>query len=147
MNKRPFSSEWVNKIMRATVGPQGKVGNNLSAEHFPKLVFRTIYPNLQLVPFKDGETGEEAARRLVDEGYALEDLSALSFFLRQRPKEIFNKCGVLVLADNSQWLDADGYLRIPLLYVYEGRRYLALQWFRREFRANCLILVSRKVNR
>lgn len=134
-------------LVREAVGANGWIDQtSIKAENFPQISgTRTRKRELELVPCTGDETGEQAAKRLVDEGCTLEDGAALAAFFRKFPERFKNVSAVLALAENSRWNDA-GQIRVPCAYVYRGQRCFETLLFHAKFSPNSFILVSRRTS-
>jgi hypothetical protein len=133
------------KLIQLAVGKKNlsNINSDITSERF-KLVgtgVRTVV--LELAPFLDGETGEQAAKRLVSEGYTLENTGELAGFLHQYPAEV-EKCGIVVaLGEDSRWTYPGGDVDVPCAYVHGANRDFSLDWFDDRFSSDDRVLVSR----
>lgn len=99
--------------------------------------------DLALISFLDGETGEQAAQRLVADGYTLEGIGELAQFTADYPNEVQKYAWVVVLNKESRWTNSHGSILVPCICVEDSSRHLALDDFRDDFYSNNRILVSR----
>ena len=133
------------KLIQLVVGKKNinKINQNITPERF-KLAgtdVRTVM--LELAPFLDDETGEAAAKRLVSEGYTLENTVELAAFLRQYPAEVEKYNAVVALGEDSRWTHPSGYVNVPFACVDGAHRDFNLSWFDYRFSSFSRILVSR----
>lgn len=99
----------------------------------------------QVQRFQDGETAEECAKRLVEEGFTLENTGELAAFLAQYPEEVENLRGwLLALGEASRWAHPVGNVLVPCVHVYRASQFFDLNVFRCMFRSENGVLVSRK---
>ncbi|MDD4476872.1 MAG: hypothetical protein PHY40_01805 [Patescibacteria group bacterium] len=94
-----------------------------------------------------GESGEEAAERLIGEGYILENLGELAVFTDDRHSEIKKYNSVVVMGDVSRWKNLSGQILIPFIgNINEDDFFLELIDFRNyKFDASSRVLVSKKI--
>ena len=133
------------KLIQLAVGKKNLSNINLdiTSERF-KLVgtgVRTVV--LELAPFLYGETGKQAAKRLVSEGYTLENTGELAGFLRQYPAEVEKYCAVVALGEDSRWTFPSGNVFMPYALVDGVNRHFSLYWFGGGFNSDYRVLVSR----
>ena len=133
------------KLIQLAVGKKNinNINQNITPERF-KLAgtdVRTVM--LELAPFLDDETGEAAAKRLVSDGYTLENTGELAAFLRQYPAEVEKYNAVVALGEDSRWTSPGGHVYVPDAYVNGAHRYFRLHWFDIRFDSLNRVLVSR----
>ena len=92
--------------------------------------------------YLDGETSEEAAKRLTTAGHILGNTGDLAGFLHDHPDEVAKWQGwVLAISEDSRWADSDGVVCVPDASVYGTRRSFSLGGFRRRLSPRCGVLV------
>lgn len=100
---------------------------------------RTI--NVRVEPFLDGETGEQAAERLIAAGHVLANTGDLAGFLLIHPKEVEKWNWVVALSEDSRWTSPDGNVDVPYANVNGAVRYFGLGLFRVDFDSDDGVLV------
>ena len=65
--------------------------------------------NLRVVPYLDGETSKQAARRLTDAGRILGNTYDLAGFLHNHPKEVKKWLYVLAISKDSRVANPEGH--------------------------------------
>lgn len=125
------------KLIESALG-EGNYSNcspHVTAEHF-RLAgtgIRTI--NVEPVAFLDGETGEEAVKRLAKKGDYSENSGELAAFLENHPDEVVKYNCVAVLGELSQWVTRKeyGHVFTPYVKVEGAYRCFRLNLFRTKF--------------
>jgi|GEM_PF-5437357 hypothetical protein len=139
------------KLIEGAVGSSNLryVNSNISPVRF-ELREGVRAVNLELVPFLDGETSEQAAKRLTDAGYTLEGVGELAQFLADNPTEVAKYATVVALNKMSRWERPSGgifALRnvfVPCVCVDGAYRGFQLSYFSNQTHgSNSRILVSR----
>ena len=122
------------------------LNNNISKDITPerfKIGNGARKVNLELAPFFNYETGEQAAKRLVTDGYNLEGIGELAQFTADNPGEVEKCVWVVALSKASRWMDSNGVVLVPFAYVRGADRSFGLYYFRHWFRSRNRVLVSR----
>lgn len=117
------------------------INQNITSENF-KIGDGVRKVNLELAPFLDDETGEQAAKRLVSEGYVLEGIGELAQFLADNPK-MKKYTWVVALSEASRWAEPSGRVLVPYACVDGADRGFHLFWFDYRFSSRDRVLVSR----
>ena len=133
------------KLIQLAVGKKNiaNINTNITPERFKLAVTGVRTVALELATFLDNETGEQAAKRLVSEGYTLENTGELAGFLRQYPAEVEKYYAVLALGEDSRWTGPSGDVVVPYAYVVGAVRSFDLDWFGSRFYSDYRVLVSR----
>lgn len=130
------------KAIRTAVGSNGYINPDITPERFKRGEgVREVY--LELAPFLDGETGEQAAKRLVDDGYTLEGVGELTQFLADNPDEVGKYTWVVALNKASRWVHPGGSVLVPGVYAGILPNSFSLHRFSDQFRLDFCVLVSR----
>lgn len=109
--------------------------------------FRLKGPSMRSVKcrveaYLDGETSEQAAKRLTDAGHILASTGDLAEFLHTYPEEVERWSGwVFAISEDSQWSGPDGFVYVPRAGVGGTYRRFALGDFRRQLRSSYGVLV------
>jgi broad specificity phosphatase PhoE len=124
----------MNLIQRA-LGPDniGNYTSDITPERFPLkgTDVRTVQARVE--PFLDGETGEQAAKRLVAAGHTLANTGDLAGYLASYPKEVEKWKWVFALSEDSRWAFPYGGVGVPCAFVRGAFRDFRLDYFRRGF--------------
>ncbi len=123
------------ELIRLAVGPNnmGNINLNITQARFPLqgAGIRTVH--LRVEPFRNNETGEEAADRLTAAGHILADTGDLAGFMHDHPQEVAKFTWVVALAKSARWTYPDGLVRVPCAYVIGSYRDVRLDIFRLRF--------------
>lgn len=144
-NMMIYSTFGLMELIQTAVGRKNfeNIHPSITTERF-KLVNSARKGNLDLVPFLDGETGYQATKRLVPEGFKLENTGELAKYMINNLAEIQKYAAVLALSDDSQWECLGGGVYVPYAHALaRGRRSFSLYDFFSKFNSRYHILVSR----
>ena len=105
--------------------------------------------NLELAVAFEWEMKTQAARRLISEGYTLENTGELVQFLLDNPSEVAKYSYIVALGELSRWIHPDGRIFVPAVNMSGINRFFYLEVFQTlfDFRdkfidSNCRVLVS-----
>lgn len=131
------------ELIKRAVGPNNLVNihSDITQEWFPLHGNGIRSVNLRVEPFLDGETGEQAAKRLTAAGHVLSDTGDLAGFLHDHPKEVVKFTWVVALAKSARWARPDGVVRVPHADVHGSCRDFNLDCFRDSLNSSCGVLV------
>ena len=106
--------------------------------------------NLELVAVFDRELKASAAKRLLADGYVLENVGELIQFLINNPDEVAKYSYVIALGEISRWVCLDGRIFVPSVNMLGKNCNFFLEVFQNPFDfrdqfigPNCRVLVSR----
>lgn len=107
------------ELIRRAVGSDNldNINSNITPERFPLHGNGVRSVNLRVEPFLDGETGEQAAKRLTSAGHILADTGDLAGFQYDHPKEVAKFTWVVALAKSARWTSPDGGVGVPFADV------------------------------
>jgi len=130
-------------LIKLAVGPNNlsNINSDITPERF-KLGEGVRDVKLQVLPYLDGETSEDCAKRLVSEGHTLENTGELAAFLAQHPEEVERWSWVFALGEASRWEHPDGSVSMPCAGVDGTDRGFDLDWFGRQCDSRYGVLVS-----
>lgn len=130
-------------LIKRALGPNnvGNYNRDITPERFPLKGTDVRTVNFRVEPFLHGETGEQAAKRLVAVGHVLANTGDLAGFLFDHPKETEKWNWVAALSEDSRWADPDGFVFVPYAYVRGTCRLFGLGRFRGGFRSGRGVLV------
>lgn len=133
------------ELIKRALGPGNDriFDTNITQERFPLkgTDVRTINV-LRVEPFLSGETGEQAAKRLIAVGHVLANIGDLAGLLFDHPKEVEKWRWVVALSEDSRSTGpGGGSFDVPYAYVVGADRYFDLACFRFEFRSGYGVLV------
>lgn len=131
-------------LIRQAVSEKGYINPDINPERFKLEGKGAREVSLELVPFLDGETGEEAVTRLEAEGYTLENTSELAAFFQLYSEEVEKRNYVVALGKDSRWMDQPGRVNVPCACVLDDQRDFDLCYFSGQFNSEDSVLVSRK---
>jgi hypothetical protein len=139
------------ELIRRAFG-SGNVNNfnsDITQERFPLKGKDILTVNVRVEPFLNGETGEQAAKRLVAAGHTLANSGDLAGFLASHPKEVEKWAWVFALSEDSRWTSSRGivrdpFVRVPCACVHGSDRSFGLGYFCHELRSDSGILVLRE---
>lgn len=106
------------------------VNPDITPERFPLAGTGTRKVNGRVEAYLDGETPEQAAKRLTDAGHILGSTGDLAGFLHDHPDEVEKWNWVDAIAEDSRWTDPDGDVCVPCAYVDGADRGFGLIGFR-----------------
>ncbi len=109
---------------------KGKQFPTIIYERFLRMgtVIREV--NLEVQPYLDSETSDQAAVRLVADGFVLEGIAELEAFDDQHHEQVQKWAGrVFAIAEESRWADPDDVVYVTLACVDGPRRYFSLRDF------------------
>jgi len=131
------------ELIRRALGPNnaGNYNRDITPERFPLKGTDVRTVQAQVEPFLDGETGAQAARRLVNSGHVLANIGDLAGFLFDHPKEVEKWILVVALSEDSRWSAPDGYVFVPYASVDGSFRSFDFGGFRSEFDSDFGVLV------
>lgn len=134
------------KMIQTAVGPDNlrNINSSITPERFKMTGEGVRNARFEVQRFRDGETGKECAKRLVLEGFVLENTAELAAFLEQHPEEVEKYSWVLALGEASRWAGSGGGVRVPSARVSGASRSFRLDWFRDQFATDGGVLVSSK---
>jgi hypothetical protein len=85
---------------------QRDIEDNFTPERFP--LGKGVHTvGLRVEPFRDGEEGNGCAKRLIADGFTLENAGELAAFLAQHLKQVKKYHFVLAIGENSRWESQD----------------------------------------
>ncbi|MEK7625527.1 MAG: hypothetical protein AAB467_04230 [Patescibacteria group bacterium] len=120
----------------------GNINPDITQERFPLRGTGARSVKCRVEAFLDGETGEQAAKRLTDAGHVLGNTGDLAGFMHDHPEEVEKWPGwVLAISEDSRWADPDGHVGVPCAFVDGAFRYFGLGGFRVRFDSDYGVLV------
>jgi len=130
-------------LIRDALGPNnvGHYNSDITPERFPLKGTGVRTTNVRVESFLYGETGEQAAKRLIAGGHVLANTGDLAGFLASYPKEVEKWTWVVALSEDSRWARPDGYVVVPCTDVDGASRGFYLDYFRRVFPSVSGVLV------
>lgn len=132
------------ELIRRALGP-GNVGHfppEIDSEHFPFKGTGVRAVDVRVKRIFSGETGEQAAKRLVASGYTLANTGDLVGFLASHPNEVEKWAWVIALSEDSRWTSPLGCsARVPYALAHGAHRSFDIVDFRCEFSSPCGVLV------
>ena len=120
-------------LIDLAVGPKnvGNVNRDITQERFPLKGTGVRSIKCRVEPYLNGETSEEAAKRLTDAGHILGNTGDLAGFLHDHPDQVEKWAGwVFAISEDSRWTCSDGFVCVPDAYVSGASRYFDLYGFR-----------------
>ncbi|MEK9158650.1 MAG: hypothetical protein AAB673_01495 [Patescibacteria group bacterium] len=130
-------------LIKRGLGPNndGNFNPDITQARFPLqgADIRTVH--LRVEPFRNNETSEQAANRLMAAGHILADTGDLAGFLYDHPQEVAKFAWVVALAKSARWADPDGHVCVPYACVDGSYRRFILGSFRFQFRSAYGVLV------
>ena len=120
-------------LVRSAVGEAnlGNIDSDITPERF--LLKGTGVRNIKVrvEPHLDGETSEQAAKRLTARGCVFGNTGDLAGFLHDHPEEVEKWGWVLAISEDSRWAHPGvGYVGVPCVDVRGADRYFVLVGFR-----------------
>jgi len=131
------------QLIESAVGEKniGNINGNITQERFPLKGVGARIVKCKVVPFLNGETGEEAAKRLTVAGYKFGNTGDLAGFLHDHPEEVEKWSWVVAISEDSRWTNPNGYVNVPCVSVLGTYRDFCLDRFRRQFFSGGGVLV------
>lgn len=135
------------ELIQRAVGPNNirYISPDITSKRFPLKGTDVRTVNVRVEPFLDGETGEQAAERLVAAGHVLANTGDLAGFLLFHPKEVEKWNWVVALSEDSRWAEDmhdHGHVCVPSARVDGAAlRLFRLSFFRTKFRSSDGVLV------
>lgn len=132
------------KLIELAVG-SGNLGNinpDITPERF--LLWGTGIRKVKarVEPYLDGETSEQAAKRLTAKGCVLGNTGDLAGFLHDHPEEVEKWNWVLAISEDSRWARPGvGYVVVPDVCVGGASRLFSLRDFRHQLNSVYGVLV------
>ena len=123
------------------LGNFGNISGDITQERFPLQGTSVRTVKLAVEPYRNGETSEQAAERLLVAGHKLANTGDLAGFLHDHPEEVEKWARVLAISEDSRWTHPDGRVCVPCADVDGARRYFYLYDFRDQLSANYGALV------
>ncbi|MBU1146656.1 hypothetical protein KKD80_03875 [Patescibacteria group bacterium] len=113
------------KIIERAVGREnlGNVNRDITQERFPLKGTGVRKVLCRVEAYLDGETSEEAAKRLLEAGHTLGNTGDLAGFLHDHPEEVAKWNWVDAISEDSRWTDPDGSVLVPYACVGGAYRY------------------------
>lgn len=132
------------QMIRNAVGPDNlrNINSNITPERFKMTGEGVRNARFEVQRFRDGETPEGCAKRLVTEGFTLENTAELAAFLEQHPEEVEKFAWVFALGEASRWADSGGSVGVPCADVRGAHRHFGLRWFHDRYGSRNGVLVS-----
>jgi hypothetical protein len=120
----------------------GNFNTDITPERFPLKGTGVRKGLCRVEAYLDGETSEEAAKRLTDAGHILGNTGDLAGYLHDHPEEVAKWKGwVLAISEDSRWADSGGSVYVPSACVDGAGRYFCLLDFRGRLSSPCGVLV------
>ena len=110
------------------------INRDITQKRFPLKGTSVRSVKCRVEAYLDGETSEQAAKRLTDAGHVLASTGDLAGYLHDYPEEVAKWSGwVLAISEDSRWSFPDGFVVVPYAYVLGAYRLFDLDDFRNQF--------------
>lgn len=132
----------IERLARQAVGEwhMSNLHRYITDDHFP-LGWSIRDVSLMVKPYLNEEANDEAASRLMAEGFTLGDIGDLAGFLRDHPTEVEKWRWVTAINKNSLWKESDDIAYMPFVSVGGYCRLFLLRNFNIPVPVDCGVLV------
>ncbi|MBI4135541.1 hypothetical protein HY477_02295 [Candidatus Uhrbacteria bacterium] len=106
------------------------VNTDITQDRFPLKSVGVRSVKCRVEAYLDGETSEQAAKRLTAAGHKLASTGDLAGFLHDHPDQVAQCAWVLAISEDSRWTYPDGRVSVPGACVDGADRGFRLDGFR-----------------
>ena len=118
----------IEDLCQKAVGENGFVNSNITSENFKAT--KATGTKFKIEKIKDGETCEQAAKRLEKSGLKLANIIDLANYMKENSGEIEQYWWVVSLSEDSRWAYSGGFVCVPYARVGGALRRFDLCVFR-----------------